>query len=63
MKKENDEIVNAPGSSSGRRKRGKKISEKHNSNEFDEKQDQMRNEIKEQIKKYIIDEHNIKISN
>ena len=58
MKKEIDEIVNTPGSSSGRRKRGKKIPEKNNNSGFDEKQDQMQNEIKEQIKQYVIDEHN-----
>ena len=58
IKKEIDEIVNTPGSSSGRRKRGKKIPDKNNNSGLDEKQDQMQNEIKEQIKQYVIDEHN-----
>ena len=58
IKKEIDEIVNTPGSSSGRRKRGKKIPDKNNNSGLYEKQDQMQNEIKEQIKQYVIDEHN-----
>lgn len=54
----NNIISNTSGSSSGRRKRDKKKST--NKNAFDEKKDQIgiQNEIKEQIKQYVIDEHN-----
>lgn len=58
MKKEIDEILNTSGSSSGRRKRGKKNPEKNNEGGFDVKEGQMQNEIKEQVKQYVIDEHN-----
>lgn len=54
----NNIISNTSGSSSGRRKRDKKKST--NKGAFDEKKDQIgiQNEIKEQIKQYVIDEHN-----
>ena len=54
----NNIISNTSGSSSGRRKRDKKKSAPKNA--FDEKKDQIgiQNEIKEQIKQYVIDEHN-----
>ena len=59
LKEEINNIISNPsGSSSGRRKRDKKKSAPKNA--FDEKKDQIgiQNEIKEQIKQYVIDEHN-----
>ena len=63
MKEEMKSINNNSGSSSGRRKREKrKIGKgKHNNvNEFNikEEQKEMQNEIKEQIKQFVIEEHN-----
>ena len=64
MKEEVNNIINNnTGSSSGRRKREKrKIGKgKHNNvKEFDikEEQKEMQNEIKEQIKQFVIEEHN-----
>lgn len=55
----NNIISNSSGSSSGRRRREKKKSSKNNMG-FEGKEGQigMQNEIKEQIKQYVIDEHN-----
>ena len=61
MKEEiNSIITNTSGSSSGRRRREKKKVSNNNNLGFEGKENQigMQNEIKEQIKQYVIDEHN-----
>ena len=60
MKEEINNIINSSGSSSGRRRREKKKSTNNNIMGFEGKEGQigMQNEIKEQIKQYVIDEHN-----
>jgi hypothetical protein len=62
MKEEMKSIINNTGSSSGRRKREKrKVGKKHkNVNEFTNKEEQkgIQNELKEQIKQFVIEEHN-----
>ena len=64
MKEEINNIINTSGSSSGRRKREKrKIGKKEKENNLDdfdnkEGQKEIQNEIKEQIKQFVIEEHN-----
>ena len=60
MKEEMNNIIsNTSGSSSGRRKREKKKTPNNNMGfEGKENQKGIQNEIKEQIKQYVIDEHN-----
>ena len=62
MKEEMNSIINSSGSSSGRRKREKRKIGKKNKNvmEFDSKEGQqgIQNELKEQIKQFVIEEHN-----
>ena len=66
MKEEMKSIINNTGSSSGRRKREKrKVGKKHkNVNEFTNKEEQkgIQNELKEQIKQFVIEEHNNNIN-
>ena len=63
MKEEINNIINNSGSSSGRRKREKrkygKKGKENNVMEFDNKEGQkdLQNEIKEQIKQFVIEEH------
>ena len=62
MKEEMKSIINNTSSSSGRRKREKKkVGKKHkNMNQFSNKEEQkgIQNELKEQIKQFVIEEHN-----
>ena len=62
MKEEMKSIINNSGGSSGRRKREKrKVGKKHkNMTEFANKEEQkgIQNELKEQIKQFVIEEHN-----
>ena len=66
MKEEMKSIINNTGSSSGRRKREKrKVGRKHkNVTEFTNKEEQkgIQNELKEQIKQFVIEEHNNNIN-
>ena len=60
MKEEINNIINKSGSSSGRRRREKKKSTNNNIMGFEGKEGKVgiQNEIKEEIKQYVIDEHN-----
>ena len=60
MKEEINKIINSSGSSSGRRRREKKKSNNNNIMGFEGKESKIgiQNEIKEQIKKIVADEHN-----
>ena len=60
MKEEINNMINTSGSSSGRRRREKKKSANNNIMGFEGKEGKIgiQNEIKEEIKQYVIDEHN-----